>query len=43
MEILQSIVVKEEELSTEMLKWYKQLKSDPDFLAGTSVQTKIDI
>jgi hypothetical protein len=43
LEILQSINVKEEELSSEMLKWYKQLKSDPDFSAGQSVQSKMDI
>ncbi len=43
LEILQSIHVKEEELSSEMLKWYKQLKSDPDFSAGQSVQSKMDI
>lgn len=42
-EILQTITVKEEELSSEMLKWYKQLKTDPDFSAGQGVQTKIDI
>lgn len=42
-EILQNITVKEEELSTETLKWYKQLKSDPDFNAGESVQTKMDM
>ncbi len=28
-EILSSITVKEEELSTEMLKWYHQLKARP--------------
>ncbi|MCF8450835.1 MAG: hypothetical protein K9G49_13265 [Taibaiella sp.] len=43
LEILQSINVNEEELSSEMLKWYKQLKSDPDFSAGQSVQSKMDI
>ncbi|MBL7691355.1 MAG: hypothetical protein JNM41_07165 [Flavipsychrobacter sp.] len=42
-EILQTITVKEEELSTEMLKWYKQLKSDTDFKEGTPVQTQMDI
>lgn len=43
LEILQSINVNEEELSSEMLKWYKQLKSDPDFSAGQSIQSKMDI
>ncbi len=42
-EILQSVNVVEEELSSEMLKWYKQLKSDPDFGVEQSVQTKMDI
>jgi hypothetical protein len=42
-EILQNIKVEEEELSSEMLKWYKQLKSDPDFGAEQSVQTKMDM
>jgi hypothetical protein len=42
-EIMQTITVNEEELSTETLKWYKQLKSDPDFSNGQSVQTKMDI
>ena len=43
MEIMQNITVKEEELSTETLKWYKQLKADPDMNAGNTVQTKMDI
>lgn len=42
-EILQNITVNEDELSTETLKWYKQLKSDPDFNSGESVQTKMDM
>lgn len=42
-EILQSITVNEEELSTEMLKLYKQLKTEPDFDKDASVQTKMDI
>lgn len=42
-EILHSVNVKEEELSTEMQKWYKQLKSEPDFNAGDPVQTKMDM
>ncbi len=43
MEIMQNITVKEEELSTETLKWYKQMKADPDMNAGNTVQTKMDI
>jgi len=43
MEILQTINVNEEILSTEMLKWYRLLKADPDFRSGQSVQTKIDL
>ncbi|OJW81188.1 MAG: hypothetical protein BGO69_04630 [Bacteroidetes bacterium 46-16] len=43
-EILPTISVKEEELSTDMLKWYKQLVAQP---AGNtddnSTQTQIDI
>jgi len=40
-EILPSITVVESELSGEMLKWYKQLKTEPSF--GTdAVQTEID-
>lgn len=42
-EILQGITVNEEELSGEMLKWYKQLRSEPDFGKEQSVQTKIDM
>jgi hypothetical protein len=42
-EILQHISVKEEELSTETLKWYKQLSTDPDFRKGESEQTKMDL
>lgn len=42
-EILQGITVNEQELSTEMLKWYKQLKTEPDFDNGASVQTKMDM
>src|SRR6476659_3492338 len=42
-EILQTIAFNEEELSGEMLKWYKQVKaeraSDPD----SSVQAQIDL
>ena len=42
-EILPTINVKEEELSGEMLKWYKQLKSEPAIGADPSVQTQMDI
>jgi hypothetical protein len=42
-EILPSITVKEEELSGEMLKWYRQLKAEPNFGEDTTVQTKMDI
>lgn len=46
-EILQTITVNEEELSTEMLKWYKQLKTEPDFKEKEkdkgSVQTKMNM
>src|SRR6476646_7810433 len=44
LEILPTIKVVEEELSGEMLKWYKQLR--PDSSPGTtdtSVQTQIDL
>lgn len=43
LEILQTITINEDELSTEMQKWYRQLRSEPDFDKGTSVQTKIDM
>jgi hypothetical protein len=43
LEILQTINVNEEELSTEMLKWYKQVKEQPGADKGDSVQTKIDL
>lgn len=42
-EILQAITVNEAELSGEMLKWYKQLKSEPSFGGDSTVQTQIDI
>ena len=44
LEILPTIKVNEEELSGEMLKWYKQLRpeSDPG-AADTSVQTEIEL
>ena len=45
LEILPTIQVKEEELSGEMLKWYKQLKveSAPGTGGDASVQSQIDI
>ena len=46
LEILPTISVKEEELSTEMLKWYKQLKNETlanDDKDDKSVQTQIDL
>jgi len=42
-EILPSITVNENELSGEMLKWYKQLKAEPSLGPDPSVQTQIDI
>jgi hypothetical protein len=42
-EILSSITVNEEELSGEMLKWYKQLRSDSAVGNDSSVQTQMDI
>ena len=42
-EILPSLSVNEEELSTEMLKWYRQLKEQPQAGNGSSVQTQMDI
>jgi hypothetical protein len=43
-EILPSIKVNEEELSGEMLKWYKQLRPEPnEGPSDTSVQTEIDL
>ena len=43
LEILPSIVVKEEELSGEMLKWYKQLQDQNPHADDTSVQTEMDL
>ena len=42
-EILPTIDVKEEELSGEMLKWYRQLKAAPTADDDNSVQTEIDL
>jgi hypothetical protein len=43
LEILPSINVNEEELSGEMLKWYKQLKAEPSAGDETAVQTQMDL
>lgn len=43
LEILPTISVEEAELSGEMLKWYRQLKSTPDFGAGQPVQSQMDL
>jgi hypothetical protein len=42
-EILPSIEVKEEELSGEMLKWYKQLQNQDHHTDDASVQTEMDL
>ncbi len=42
-EILPSIAINEEELSGEMLKWYRTLKTEPAFGADPTVQTQMDI
>ena len=42
-EILPTINVNEEELSGEMLKWYRQLKAEPSLGADPSVQTQMDL
>ena len=42
-EILPTINVNEDELSTEMLKWYKQLIEKPTADTETSSQTEMDI
>ena len=43
MEILPSIEVKEEELSGEMLKWYKQLQDENPQNDQSSVHTEMDL
>ena len=43
LEILPAITINEEELSGEMQKWYKQLKTDLSMGADPSVQTQMDI
>jgi hypothetical protein len=42
-EILPTISVNEEELSGEMLKWYRQLKEKPTADGDASVQTQMDL
>jgi hypothetical protein len=42
-EILPSITINEEELSSEMLKWYKLLRDEPITGKDKSVQTQIDL
>jgi hypothetical protein len=42
-EILPNISVNEEELSGEMLKWYKQLRADATPDEDTTVQTQMDL
>jgi hypothetical protein len=43
LEILPTIKVKEEELSGEMLKWYKQLTAESGLSEDPSVQTQMDM
>lgn len=43
LEILPSVPVKEQELSGEMLKWYKQLTDPNGGESNQSIQTKIDL
>ena len=42
-EILPTLNVNEDELSTEMLKWYKELMSTPASGDADSAQTEMDI
>src|ERR1700761_7716704 len=42
-EILPTIKIDEAELSGDMLKWYKQLQSEPSTGNDTSVQAQIDL
>lgn len=42
-EILPSIKIVEQELSSEMQKWYKQLQGSLAFDDETSVQTQMDL
>lgn len=43
LEILPTININEEELSGEMLKWYRHLKSELSMGTDPSVQTQMDI
>ncbi|WP_118973559.1 hypothetical protein [Taibaiella koreensis] len=43
LEILPTLSVKEEELSGDMLKWYKQLLENPGGEGNQSVQTQMDL
>ncbi len=43
LEILPTIKIKEEELSGEMLRWYKQLVSEPTADTDPTIQTQMDI
>ena len=43
LEILPTVIVNEEELSGEMLKWYQQLKEQPLTGNDPSVQTQMDL
>jgi len=43
LEILPSVPVNEQELSGEMLKWYKQLTDPNAGESNQSIQTKIDL
>jgi hypothetical protein len=42
-EILPTLNVNEEELSGEMLKWYKQILENPGTAGNTTVQTQMDL
>ena len=43
LEILQTLTIDEQELSSEMLKWYRQMKDQPDFGKDAPVQTQMDL
>ena len=42
-EILPTLQVNEDELSGDMLKWYKQLLENPGATGNNSVQTQMDL
>lgn len=42
-EILPTLQVNEEELSGEMLKWYKQILENPGTTGNNTVQTQMDL